>query len=130
MIDKAMRWMMCGAWLWLSATAAAQDFAVRGTVVDRDTGEPLAGANVQLGERRTATDDWGRFGFSLVEDPQVSLGVSHVGYRLYKTSLRVDQDLELEISMIRRILPGQEVVITAERAVARQTSWQTAATSV
>ncbi len=55
--------------------------------------EALSGANVQLGERKMATDEGGRFRFSLVEGPEGVISVSHVGYRVYRAGIRMDGDL-------------------------------------
>ena len=122
-MKRLMKWMLLGVGLSLAGgvDADARGVTVQGVVLDGESREALTGANVQLGERKMATDEGGRFRFSLVEGPEGVISVSHVGYRVYRAGIRTDGDVDLEISMTRRILPGQEVVITAERAVERET---------
>ena len=117
-----MRSMLFGVGLWLVwAEVEAQGFTVAGVVMDGESREVLSGANVQLGDREVATDAQGRFRFSLVTEGEGVISTSHVGYQVYRSRILVNENLDLKIRMARRILPGQEMVITADRAVERET---------
>lgn len=59
--------------------AALADVTVHGRVVDAETGQPVAGANVVAGTRATTTDADGAFRLAGVAAD--SIAVSHVGYR-------------------------------------------------
>ncbi len=64
---------------------------VRGTVVDAQTGEPLARVSVQLlaSAYQATTDERGRFEFPEVQTGRYTLHVSTVGYRLVRRDFDV-----------------------------------------
>lgn len=108
----------------LAVVAQAQgNYSLEGTVQDLRTGEILAGANVLLEEAglETAADEQGRFRFAQVNQAVQVLSVSHVGYHLFKRRLDLGSDQQVKVELRPRLLPGQEVVVTAERARERQT---------
>ena len=91
------RWMLFGAVLLMGAEAEARDFTIEGVVRDEKTGEILVGANVQLDGRGMATDERGRFRFTLVDRGERVVSVSFVGYYVYKDRIQVDDDQDLQI---------------------------------
>ncbi|MBI2503579.1 MAG: TonB-dependent receptor [Candidatus Latescibacteria bacterium] len=108
----------------LAAAALAQGpYSLQGVVKDQQTGEVLAGVNLRLEGTglEAASDDQGHFIFPVVNVPTPVLSASHVGYQVYKQRLALDQKKELALELKPRLLPGQEVVITADRARERQT---------
>ena len=107
--------------LLMPATAHAQQGTVEGQVIDDETGEPLAGANVQvLGTQRgTTTDAEGRFTLR-VRSGTVPLRASFVGYN----ALREDVEVEVgETAQVRfRLQPGStldNVVVVGSRGQGR-----------
>lgn len=91
-----------------------------GVVRDKETGEPLAGANVQvigtyLG---TATDADGNFMLLNVPVGQLDVKVSYMGYSdIVNEDVRVSVDLttDIVIDMVAAAVEGETVYITAER---------------
>jgi outer membrane receptor protein involved in Fe transport len=99
---------------------AASTGKIRGVVKDRETKEPLPGANVivtgtQMG---AATDINGEFIILNVPVGLYSLRTSFVGYRSVVVSnvkISVDLTTNINIDMPSEALEGQEVTIVAER---------------
>jgi iron complex outermembrane receptor protein len=108
--------------LLLLATASLAQ-ALEGVVVDALTGEALAGVNLRVEGTglEAASDEQGRFAFPTANLPEGVLSASHVGYQVYRQRLALGQGQGLLIEMQPRLLRGQEVVITADRARERQT---------
>jgi len=114
--------VLCGLVLLLMpATVHAQQGTVEGRVVDAQTGNPLAGANVRIlgTQRGTTTDSEGRFTIR-VRVGTVPLRASFVGY----TALRKDVAVEAgETAQIRfRLQPGStldNVVVVGGRGQGR-----------
>lgn len=105
--------------------SAAQDSRLEGTVIDAQTGEPLAGANVVLqlaqkdaGTIGTATDSRGRFSFDNLMPGTYKLTISYIGY-----SAIVNDDLEiaagqvenLTVRMLSTYINVNPISITASR---------------
>lgn len=108
----------------LAATVLAQGpYSLQGVVKDQQTGEVLAGVNLRLEGTglEAASDDQGRFAFPAVGVPTPVLSASHVGYQVYKQRLDLDRNKTWTVVLHSRLLPGQEVVVTADRARERQT---------
>ncbi len=110
--------------LLLAAAANAQgSFELAGVVVDRQTGEPLAGVNLRLEGPglEAATDSLGHFVFAALRAQSAVLSASHVGYQVLKQRLDLPLTQELRLALESRLLPGQEVVVAADRARERET---------
>ncbi|MCC7264838.1 MAG: TonB-dependent receptor [Candidatus Latescibacteria bacterium] len=107
------------------AAAAAEQAApfLEGVVVDGQTGEALAGVNLRLEGTgaETASDRQGHFAFGPVAAPTAVLSASHVGYQVFRQRVEPGRTAALRVEMRPRLLPGKEVVITADRARERQT---------
>lgn len=97
---------------------------VRGTVVDRQSGELLPGANVFIPEIQmgAATNVDGQFEISGVPTGTYSLQVNYVGYRQYTTDITVKDNeiLTLEISLSADHIGMDEVVVTGQAGFTRQ----------
>ena len=91
--------------LTLVTLSLARAEEVPGQVLDAATGHPLAGANVQAGNRATTTDAEGRF--KVEAAPSDSLDISFIGYQ----SVRVAAIAPLIVALERHILQGPEVVV-------------------
>lgn len=91
--------------LTLATLSWARAGEVPGQVLDATTGHPLAGANVQAGNRATTTDAEGRF--KVEAAPGDSLDISFIGYQ----SVRVAAVAPLIVALERYILQAPEVVV-------------------
>ena len=91
--------------LTLATLSLARAEEVPGQVLDAATGHPLAGANVQAGNRATTTDAEGRF--KVEAAPGDSLDISFIGYQ----SVRVAAVAPLIVDLERHILQAPEVVV-------------------
>jgi hypothetical protein len=66
-------------WLVAAGISAAQDVTVEGTLVDGQTGVPIAGGQIRAGGQQVITDEQGRFTLSLPPGPW-TLDVTFSGY--------------------------------------------------
>ena len=71
--------------LTLATLSWARAEEVPGQVLDAATGHPLAGANVQAGNRATTTDAEGRF--KVEAAPGDSLDISFIGYQSVRVAV-------------------------------------------
>ncbi|MEM1043224.1 MAG: TonB-dependent receptor [Bacteroidota bacterium] len=111
--------------LLLSGTAAAQTGKIAGTVTDAVTGEPLPGVNVFIEgtTQGTATDFDGNFSIIGVRPDTYEIVFSFVGYRNTRVEgVRVSIDLttRVDAELQEDIIEGEEVVVTAERALVQK----------
>jgi iron complex outermembrane receptor protein len=93
------------------AALAAQATTVRGTVIDRQTGSPIAGASVVVSGTTTGTltNDAGVFALSSSR-PVSRLTVSRVGYVATEVSVSGGEPLTIRLAPSRVELPGMHVV--------------------
>ncbi|KAB2881059.1 TonB-dependent receptor [bacterium] len=94
------------------------DVMITGKVIDKESGEPLIGANVQLlGSNRGATTN--ADGFFNISAPSGSykMRISYVGYKteIIEVSIQ-DSPIELSISLKVSPIEGEAVVVTAHAA--------------
>jgi len=89
----------------ISAGLSAQTGGVlKGSVIDSQTGEPLAGVTVTLGDsgEETITDFEGSFEFKGVEPGTTPVSISYISYResgLSRIKIREDKTTELRIKL-------------------------------
>ncbi len=100
--------------------AYAQKYTLSGTVVDKDTREPLPYANVQVGTGGAVTDFDGKYAIQLT-DGNYEVVVSYVGcepqtFNITIAGSDVTQDVQLQNSQLL-----DEVNIIADIAVERET---------
>jgi uncharacterized membrane protein len=77
------------------ALAGCGSIDVRGFVRDEDTGEPLPGATVRVGDEETQTDQGGFYELSVDDDDDTRrMYVSKSGYEARSESLEFDDDDE------------------------------------
>ncbi len=105
----------------------AQDGKIAGTVVDKATGEPLAGVNVIVEDAAytlgSATDMNGYYAIISVPDGSYTVRVSYMGKKTVRVSdVRVSSGLttELNFELEDRVLEGEVVEVTAERKLFRK----------
>jgi TonB-dependent receptor len=112
---KTLTWLLLFSIL--PASVLFGQAAVRGTVVDSTTAEPLVGASVIL--KGTAigapTDLDGRFRLSNVPSGSYTISVSYLGYHATSRSIDVtSEDLELTFKLSQAIIEGEEVIVTGQ----------------
>jgi hypothetical protein len=80
----------------LVALAGCGSVDVRGFVRDEDTGEPLPGATVRIGDDETQTDQGGFYEISIDDDDDDTprMYVSKSGYEARSESIEFDDDDE------------------------------------
>ena len=93
-------------------------FTIKGTVTDRETGEPLQVAHVLLNERlfTAVTGDDGSFVLRDVKAGEYALTISHMGYKTLSRTINVSSDMMLEFTMEPMAIMEEGVIIRATRA--------------
>ncbi len=108
--------LLAAACLLLPARAQNTYFNVSGTVKDASSGEPLAGAVVNVEELWAVTADDGKFTVERVSPGKCTLKASLLGYVDMAMPLDVKGEVKnLEIKMQVSTLALKEVVVTAQR---------------
>jgi len=108
-----------------SVVYAANTGKISGQVTDKETGEPLIGANVIVLETDlgAATDVSGRFNILQVPPGQYSLQVNYIGYRqvtIREVRVRPDLTTQVDINLPSEALQSEAVEIIAERKMVQQ----------
>ena len=72
---------------------------ISGLVKDKTTGEPLIGANISVGDlgKGTSTNEHGFYSIELQNSAQANITVSYIGYKHYKTNVKVGPVMRLDI---------------------------------
>lgn len=107
--------LMVATLLTISSTLSIAQTRVSGKVLDAQTKEPLAGANVFVKNTTdgTSADEEGAFTLSLSQKT-VSITVSFTGYRTKTISIVKDRS-ELEVLLVPDTFIGDEVLVEATR---------------
>ena len=114
--------LSCGFLLMLFLTLhslyAQGSGSIRGRIFDRETGEPLIGANVLIQNTGigAATDLMGRFTLRNVPAGKQTLRVSYIGYVAVALEVTVAEGvtLEQEFRLVPQAITGETVVVTAQ----------------
>ncbi len=92
--------------------------AIRGRVVDQQTGEALSGAAVSVVGTSigAATDDSGNYRITGVPEGEQTLRISYIGYRTEEVTVFVEsgQTLEQRVELTPDMVEGQEVIVSAQ----------------
>lgn len=93
---------------------------VNGTVIDKQTREPIAGVSVTIKSTTsgTATTQEGKFSFSTTARPPFTIIVSYIGYTTFE-HIASDNITNLNFELESTAILGQEVVISASRTPER-----------
>ena len=105
--------------LLIPALAQARVWSVSGTVTEKETGNPVAGAVVKLGEDYlwTTSDADGTFSFDKVQTGSFILETSCLGYVTVTREINVNDDIEgINVVLQENSLALDEVVVTAQKA--------------
>jgi iron complex outermembrane receptor protein len=106
-----------------SQAVTQQTTTIAGKVVDQQTNTNLAGSNVIIEGTNfgATTDQYGKYQLAVPPGNYV-ISVSFIGYEINKKKLALSTEpVEINFKLTPRVLPGQEVVITATRAKERET---------
>ena len=103
------------SWI-IGLNACAQEFTIKGEVVDAKSKTPLIGVNITLKGKMsgTITDTEGHFEYSSKTQPPFTLVFSSVGYAKVEKEIK-PSDKEITVAMHEQVLLGQEVVVSASR---------------
>jgi iron complex outermembrane receptor protein len=103
----------------------AETGSISGIIKDKDTKQPLAGANIVLKEKYqgTTSDKGGIFILNNIKEGSYQLEVSFLGYKEYLSEVRVESGETTRISIELEATPlkGKEVLIVATRAIEGET---------
>jgi len=101
----------------MPAILAAQ-VTIQGTVTDKNNGEPLPGAHIQVENtfNTTISGEEGNYRLSGLRPGKHTIICSFVGFKTETISRRVDRDTTINFSMQETAILGDEVNIIATRA--------------
>ena len=105
----------------LAAAMAAN--TISGIVLNKETKEPLHGANVLIEDLGigAASDDFGRYTIENIPAGEYTVSASMIGYSVSKAAVIVPSELTVDFLLAPTVLPGQEIVVTGDRARRRET---------
>ncbi len=108
-----------------AGAAQAQYGKIRGTVTDAATGEPLPSVNVRIEgtSQGAATSFDGAYTIIGLRPDTYAVTFSFIGYRPVRVEgVRVSIDLttDLDVELAEEVVEGEEVVVTAERALVQK----------
>ncbi|MFQ5604849.1 MAG: TonB-dependent receptor [bacterium] len=111
--------------LLLPAILMAQNGTISGKVTDKDTGEPLAGANVSLmgTSMGAAADNNGVYTIANVPTGSYTLQATFIGYSKMEQSVKVvvNETATVDFSLAQTSLYGEEITVTSSWAEDRET---------
>ncbi len=114
-----------GAALLICSSLSAQNGKLIGVVLDADSGDPLAGANIYLEavNQGTTSEEDGTFLLENLPAGDYRLTVGFLGYREFKSRIHIPagQTARVEVRLIPTPLLGKEITVVATRAVAGKT---------
>lgn len=95
----------------------AQDASLVGKISD-NTGLPLPGATIRIGDRGTVTNVQGQYTFSNLSAGTISLNISYMGFKDVETTLTLTSGTNtFSTSLEPSVLVNNEVVILGDRMV-------------
>jgi len=103
------------------STAGYSQVSISGTISDKLSGKPLAGANVVMEKTflSTVSDDKGYYVIRNSKPGSISLKVLYMGYETIPVEIEISQDTVLDFQMETTAILGEEVNIIATRAQAK-----------
>ncbi len=100
-------------------TISYGQYLFSGLVIDKNSGNPLVGANIHLPGMNyvTISDKNGKFEIENLKGGNYSILISYVGFETYSDTFTVDKNVEVEISLVPTTIMTDEVVVTATRVM-------------
>lgn len=122
--------LLLGVLFCLSQAAFAQ-FTVTGTVVDKDNGELLVGANIYHEEtnRGTTTDANGAFSIEL-PGQSATIRVSYIGYVAQNVEVNAGDSRNLQIELTSDVANLEEVVVTGLASTVKRSNLANSVSSI
>ncbi|RMD91652.1 MAG: TonB-dependent receptor [Calditrichaeota bacterium] len=109
----------------LPSLVLANGVTIKGKVTDKETGQPLVGANVFLKGTSfgSSTNIRGEYVIKNVTTGNYTLVVSYIGYAQVERSISVDSatEMRLDVALERTELISEQVVVTASRVLEKIT---------
>ncbi|UCH09575.1 MAG: TonB-dependent receptor, partial [Fidelibacterota bacterium] len=90
---------------------------VSGRVLDKDSLQPLHGANVLVEELGigSATDEGGRYTVENIPDGEYTISTSMIGYTVSKALVAMPASEDIDFLLAPAVIPGQAIIITGDR---------------
>ena len=109
----AALWLLC---LCISP-AYSQSTSISGSIVDEETGEPIAGVNLIVKGKviGTISNENGEFSLTVRDSPPFTIVASFVGFRTEEIEIMDPETSGLRISMVEELIFGREIVVSASR---------------
>ncbi|MFH0990642.1 MAG: TonB-dependent receptor [bacterium] len=106
----------------VTAMVAQEAIQIRGRVIDKETRQPLPGANIVLVGSRygTTTTNEGVFELRNIPTGTYTVQASYIGYRAGKITIKPEEHGPIEFLLEQILLPGQTIVVTATRVRERE----------
>lgn len=97
---------------------SAQTYSIKGKVTDAQTNEPLPGANIILETtyQGSYSGTNGEFYFKNLTSDMYILRISYIGYNIHTDSINLCSDTMINVSLFRKTLLTDEVVVYATKA--------------
>ncbi|MGO3236960.1 MAG: TonB-dependent receptor [Psychroflexus halocasei] len=108
------KFFMLAALLMYSFASNAQNLKLRGDVLDLDD-QPLYGAHIYLGDKTETTNDKGFFEFNSLKQKSYRLTISHIGFEVIDTIVKLNRDLDLKFNLKEDAYNLEQVLITAQK---------------
>ncbi len=92
--------------------------SISGKITDQQTRQPLAGANVLVGNSSTQTNSTGDYHFSDLKSGEYKIKVTYLGYATALKSIQLSSDQTLNLSLVPTSFVTDEITVSATRASA------------
>ncbi len=116
--------LSCAAFLsvLLSLTGISQTIYSLSGVVKDEHQQPLPGATVIItpGDHQTITSSEGFFNFTGLEESTYSIFISFVGHKNYLDTIRIQDNITLQVQMDEKLQTLQEIVVKDHHAERRK----------
>jgi len=98
-------------------TVFAQDYELSGVITDAERNEPLPGATILVKgtQQGTTTNEDGRFNLRAINEPQVVLLISYVGYQSIERKVNIKEENSIKVALQSETITGKEVIVYAQR---------------
>jgi len=96
-------------------------FSISGTVTNSETGEIISGATVSAGNKKAATDSYGKYTISSLTAGNYTVTCSYIGYNTGKEEVSVTQNTTVNFALIPGSIKTDEILVEINRAKERET---------
>jgi len=104
--------------LFFLAFSSFGQYDLTGKIVDKQTQDPLPGANIQVKENLmvTATDNYGTFVIRNLPEGTYHLTISYIGFKTLQKEVVLSKDVNIVVSMEPDVVMQDEILVTATKA--------------